>query len=66
MLGSLLLAVDDGIVHGKLGAADLFFLIAVILFAICFVVRLMARPVPIDGVMIAAGLTAVSLGWLLL
>jgi hypothetical protein len=63
---SVLLAADDGIVHGKITAADLFFLIAVILFAIAFVVRLTIRPVPIDSLMIAGGLFCIALGWLLL
>jgi len=65
MIASLL-AVDDGIFTGKFTLADVFFLIAVIVFAIAFVIRLLARPVPIDSVMIAAGLTAVALGWLVL
>jgi hypothetical protein len=60
------LAVDDGIVNGNLDLADIFFLIAVIVFAIAFVLRLMVKPVPVDGLMIAAGLTAVALGWLVL
>jgi len=54
------------IVNGKTGAADLFFLIAVIVFAIALIIRLMAKPIPIDGVLIAAGLTSVALAWLLL
>lgn len=63
---STLLAADDGVVHGKFTAADILFLIAVIVFAIAFVVRLMVKPVPIDMLMIAAGLFCVALGWLLL
>jgi enoyl reductase-like protein len=58
-------AVEDGIAS-NLNAADLFFLIATIVFAIAFVIRLMAKPIPIDGVVIAAGLTATALGLLLL
>lgn len=54
------------IAHGKVNAADIFFLIAVILFAIAFVVRVMIRPVPIDTTCIAAGLTALALALLLL
>lgn len=57
---------DDGIFSGKFDLADIFFLIAVIVFAIAFVVRLLIRPIPIDAVMIAAGLTFVALGWLVL
>lgn len=58
-------AVEDGITS-NLNAADLFFLIATIVFAIALVIRLFARPIPIDGVVIAAGLTATALGLLLL
>jgi hypothetical protein len=65
MLGTLL-AADDGIINGNLNLADIFFLIAVIVFAIAFVLRLMVKPVPIDGLMIAAGLVCVALGWLVL
>jgi hypothetical protein len=56
---------DDGITS-NLGAADLFFLIATIVFAIAFVIRLTIRPIPIDGLVIAAGLTATALGLFLL
>lgn len=58
-------AADNGI-SSNLNAADLFFLIGVIIFAIALVVRLFARPIPIDGVLIAAGLTATALGLFLL
>lgn len=58
-------ATDDGI-SSNLGGADLFFLIATILFAIAFVIRLTIRPIPIDGVVIAAGFTAAALGLFLL
>jgi len=63
---SALLAADDGIWAGKLNLADIFFLIAAILFGIALVIRLMLKPVPIDTVMIAAGLMLVALGWLVL
>jgi hypothetical protein len=62
----MFLAADDGIWAGKLNAADVFFLIAVIVFVIAFVIRLTLRPVPLDSVLVAAGLVCVSLGWLLL
>jgi hypothetical protein len=65
MMGSIL-ADSQGIVHGDNTAADLFFLIATIVFAIAFVIRLTIRPIPIDGLVVAAGLTAVALGLLLL
>lgn len=61
-----LLAADDGIWAGKLTLADVFFLIAAIVFAIAFVIRIMVKPVPIDTVMIAAGLFCVAVGWLVL
>lgn len=57
--------VKDGI-SSNLDAADLFFLIATILFAITLVIRLTIRPIPIDGVVIAAGFTATALGLFLL
>ena len=59
-------AAEDGIVSGNFDLADIFFLIAVIVFAIAFVIRLMIKPIPLDHVMIAAGLVAVALGWLVL
>lgn len=61
-----LLAADDGIFTGKANLADIFFLIAVIVFAIAFVIRVMLKPVPVDALMVAAGLTAVALGLLVL
>ena len=57
--------VKDGITS-NLDAADFVFLIAIIVFAIALVVRLTVRPIPIDGVLIAAGLTATALGLFLL
>jgi hypothetical protein len=61
-----MIAVDDGIFTGKFNLADIFFLIAVIVFAIAFVIRLVAKPVPVDSLMIAAGLTATALALLVL
>ena len=52
------------IASGEVDAADVLFLVAVILFAIAAVLRAMARSV--DSAIVAAGLTAVALGWLLL
>jgi hypothetical protein len=63
---SAFLAVDDGIFTGKLTLADIMFLVGVILFALATIIRLAARPIGIDGVLIAGGLTAVALGWLVL
>jgi hypothetical protein len=61
-----LLAADQGIFHGNLNAADIFFLIATIVFAIALIFRLTIRPIPIDGVLIATGFVCVALAWLLL
>lgn len=61
-----LLAVDDGFFSGNFNAADFFFLVAAIVFAIAFIIRLLARPIPIDYVMVAAGLTCVAVGWLII
>lgn len=54
------------IVHGKTGAADLFFLIATIVFAIGFVIVLTVKPLVIDRLCLYAGLTALALALLLL
>ncbi len=43
---------------------ELLFLIAVILFAVAAVLRVMARAV--DGALVAVGLGCVALGWLIL
>jgi hypothetical protein len=59
-------AAEDGVISGNVDLADIFFLIAVIVFAIAFVLRVMIRPVPLDAVMIAAGLTCLALGALVL
>ena len=61
---SSLLAVDDGFFNGNFNFADLMFLVAAIVFAIAFIVRVLLRPVPIAETMIAAGLTCVALAWL--
>ena len=61
-----MLAVDDGLWSGNFDAADICFLIATILFAIAFVVRVIMKPIPIDFTLVAAGLTAVALAWLLM
>jgi hypothetical protein len=51
---------------GTTGFADVCFLIALILFAIATVWRALRDSPPYDGVLIAAGLAAVALGWLVL
>lgn len=56
---------EDGIAS-NINAADLFFLIATILFIIAFVVQMIMKPVPIDRLLITAGLACTSLGLLLL
>ncbi len=59
-----MLALLADIAHGERNWADIMFLIALIVFAIAFVLRVMARAV--DAALIALGLTAVAFGWLLL
>lgn len=54
------------IAHGETGFADIMFLVAFILAVIAVIVRLMVRPVPVDGVLMAAAVAALSLGWLVL
>lgn len=55
-------AVDDGIIHGNITLADLFFLIAAILFAVAAFIR---RP-SLPDVLLSLGLLAVAVGWLVL
>ena len=56
--------VDEGITHGHLTAADVCFLVALIVFAIA---AFMAYGVKtLWATLVAAGLAAVSLGFLLL
>ena len=45
---------------------DIFFLIACIVFAIAFIIRLTIRPIVIDGLMVAGGFFCLALGLLLL
>lgn len=59
-------AVDDGFFSGNFNFADFCYLLAVILFAIALIVRALARPMPVDTVMIAGGLTALALGFLVI
>ncbi len=61
-----MLSVDDGFFSGNFNVADLCFLIATILFAIAFLIRALARPVPLAETLIAGGLTAVALAWLVI
>jgi hypothetical protein len=61
---SSLLAVDDGFFSGNFNLADILFLIATIVFAIAFIIRVLLRPVPLPETLIAAGLACVALGWL--
>lgn len=62
----MLLALDDGLFSTNYTFADICFLIAVIVFTLSLVVRLMTRPVLIDAALVSAGLTMVALGWLVL
>lgn len=59
-------AVDDGIFSGSYNLADILFLIGAIVFIIAFIIRLMVKPIPLDMVLVAAGLACVALGWLVL
>lgn len=61
-----MLAVDDGFFTGNFNVADLCFLIATIVFAIAFLIRALAKPASLDATLVAAGFTAVALGWLVL
>jgi hypothetical protein len=59
------IGVDQGITHGHFTAADICFLIALIVFVIAAV---MTWPLANTrwATLVAAGLAAISLGWLLL
>jgi Cu/Ag efflux pump CusA len=57
-----MLAVDDGIINGNITLADLFFLIAVILFLVVAFIRRATIP----DVLLPLGLAAAALGWLVL
>ena len=61
-----MLSVDDGIWSGNLNMADVFFLIATIVFAIGFIIVLTVKPLVIDRLMLFAGLVFVALGFLVL
>lgn len=63
---ALLLAVDDGIVSGKAGFADMMFLVALILFIIGAVVAWSVQPRLLWATSISLGLAATALGWLVL
>jgi hypothetical protein len=59
-----LLAADDGIWQGNLNLADIFFLIAAILFFIGAFIAYSVKT--FYATLIAAGLGLVALGWLVL
>ena len=59
-----LLAVDDGIFQGNFNLADIFFLIAAILFGIAAVFAYQVKT--FYATLISAGLCLVALGWLVL
>lgn len=61
-----MIAVDDGIWSGNFNFADVMFLVAFIVFVIAAVIRLLAKPIAIDFVLVAVGLACVSLAWLLI
>lgn len=59
-----LLAVDDGIFSGNITLADIFFLIAAILFVIGGFIAFQVKTM--YATLIAAGLACIALGWLVL
>ena len=61
---SALLAADDGIFSGKLDLADIFFLIAAILFVIGAIIAWQVKT--LYATLISAGLASVALGLLVL
>jgi hypothetical protein len=63
MIASLL-AADDGIFTGKANLADIFFLIAAIVFGIAAVIAYQVKTM--YAVLLSVGLTCVALGWLVL
>jgi hypothetical protein len=62
---NMLLAVDDGLLNGYANFADVCFLIAVIVFALMFVVQLRLKGT-LESLMLSVGLIALALGWLVL
>ena len=56
--------IADGIASGHVTAADVCFLIALIVFVLAAVISIRVKMVYID--LVATGLAAVALGWLLL
>jgi hypothetical protein len=54
------------IANGERTFADVLFLVAFILAVIAMIVRVIAKPIPIDMVLMAAAVAALSLGWLVL
>ena len=52
------------IMSGEVDLADVLFLIAFVVFAVAFVLRVMVKNV--DGALVAAGLALVSFAWLAL
>lgn len=61
-----MLAVDDGLFSGNYDFADFCFLVATIVFAVVFVLRALSEVRSTDSLLMAAGFTAVALGWLVL
>jgi hypothetical protein len=61
-----LLAADDGIFNGNNNFADVMFLVAFILFLIGAFVAWSVQPRLLWATLIAVGLAALSLGWLVL
>ena len=65
---SHMLSVDDGFASGNFNLADILFFLATIVFFIAFVLEVLKKesPRPVYPILIAAGLTCVSLAWFVL
>jgi hypothetical protein len=50
-------------VVGKVDLADVLFLVAFILACVVFVLRAVVRPIPVDGVLMAAWAALIALAW---
>jgi hypothetical protein len=51
------------LVVGKVDLADVLFLVAFILACVVFVLRAVVRPIPVDGVLMAAWAALIALAW---
>lgn len=60
----MLFGIDDGLVNGNVNMADVFFLVAMIVFIVAAVIRFLAHAW--DSAFVATGLAVLSLAWLVL